>query len=70
MTAGDYIRNMDDVGLATLFHGLLSSYDHITIERLRAAGVNAELIEIPALSVANHLQMLQSPAEEIFNLRG
>ena len=64
MTYGDFIRSMPDKELAVLFWSLIHELDVQAVERLHAAGVPAELIEIPAASVESHLEWLQSEMED------
>lgn len=69
MTVADWIRNMTDEELAAFFTGLISERDHVMSEKLAEQGVPNSLIEIPAISIARHLEYLQRPFEkEIDNL--
>ena len=65
MTVADWIRSMADEELAALFTTILSERDRATVEKLAAQGIQTSLVEMPAVSMAKHLQFLQSPAENI-----
>lgn len=69
MTVADWIRGMTDEELAAFITGLISERDHVMSEKLAEQGVSNSLIEIPAISMARHLEYLQRPFEkEIDNL--
>jgi hypothetical protein len=63
MTVADWIRSMTDEELAAFITGLISERDHVMSEKLAEQGVQNSLIEIPELSVLNHLKYLQSEME-------
>jgi hypothetical protein len=63
MTVADWIRNMTDEELAAFITALLSERDHVMSEKLDKQGIPNSLIEIPVLSVSNHLKYLQSEME-------
>lgn len=63
MTVADWIRSMTDEELAAFFTALISERDHVMSEKLDAQGIPNSLIEIPELSVLNHLKYLQSEME-------
>lgn len=64
MTNGDKVRAMDNMTLAILFHTMLSERDRMIVKRFSDAGCDADLIEIPAVSVRAHFQYLESEAGE------
>ena len=64
MTVADWIRGMTDEELAAFITGLISERDHVMSEKLAEQGIPNSLIEIPAVSMARHLEYLQSPFEE------
>lgn len=64
MTVADWIRSMTDEELAAFITALISERDHVMSEKLAAQGVPNSLIEIPAISLARHLEYLQQPMEE------
>lgn len=64
MTNGDKIRSMDNMTLAVLFHTMLSERDRIIVEKFSAAGCDADLIEMPVVSVRAHFQYLESEVGE------
>ena len=64
MTVADWIRGMTDEELAAFITGLISERDHVMSEKLAEQGIPNSLIEIPAVSMARHLEYLQSPMEE------
>lgn len=64
MTVADWIRGMTDIELAEFITGIISERDHIMSEKLAEHGVPNSLIEIPAISVARHLEYLRRPFEE------
>ena len=64
MTVADWIRGMTDEELAAFITGLISERDHIMSEKLAEQGVPNSLIEIPAVSIARHLEYLRRPFEE------
>lgn len=59
MTVADWIRGMTDEELAAFITELLSERDHVMSEKLAEQGVPNSLIEIPAISMACHLEFLQ-----------
>ena len=61
MTVADWIRGMTDEELAAFLTALISERDHVMSEKLAAQGIPNSLIEIPAVSMARHLEYLQSP---------
>ena len=64
MTIADWIRGMTDEELAAFITGLISERDHVMSEKLAEQGVPNSLIEIPAISLARHLEYLRRPYEE------
>ena len=66
MTVADWIRGMTDEELAAFITGLISERDHVMSEKLTEQGIPNSLIEIPAVSLARHLEYLQRPYEEGF----
>ena len=62
-TNADRIRAMSDEELAVLFETIMHERDVIMIEKLNKQGIEASLVEAPELSMKNHLQWLQQPAE-------
>ena len=68
MTVADWIRGLTDIELAEFITGIISERDHVMSEKLAEQGVPNSLIEIPAISVARHLEFLQRPAEDVFNI--
>lgn len=64
MTVADWIRSMTDLELAEFITGIISERDHVMSEKLAENGVSNTLIEIPAISVASHLEFLQRPINE------
>ena len=62
MTHGDMIRGMDNEALAIMFHEMLAEHDHSILESLKSQGVDADLIEIPAISVHRHIAFLEQEA--------
>lgn len=64
MTVADWIRSMTDEELAAFITGLISERDHVMSEKLAEQGVPNSLIEIPAISMARHLEYLRRPYEE------
>ena len=67
MTIADWIRNMTDEELAAFITGLISERDRVMSEKLAEQGVPNSLIEIPAVSLARHLEYLQRLVEDEFN---
>ena len=63
MTVADWIRGMTDEELAAFFTGLISERDHVMSKKLAEQGIPNSLIEIPAVSMARHLEYLQSPMD-------
>ena len=59
MTRGDRIRETDDENLAVLFMEMLAERDRRTMETLRAQGVIVDLIEMPGISLRNHMDYLR-----------
>lgn len=68
MTVADVIRGMDDIQLAEFLHLIIHERDLIMSEKLAAQGVPNDLISLPAVSIAQQLQLLREPAGTIFNL--
>ena len=69
VTIADWIRNMTDEELAAFLTAIISERDHVMFEKLAEPGVPNSLIEIPAISIARHLEYLQRPFEkEVDNL--
>ena len=66
MTIADWIRGMTDIELAQFLEAIMSEYDKVMSDKLSAQGIPHSLIEMPTLSVAHHLQFLQSPRENYF----
>lgn len=64
MTVADWIRCMTDEELAAFITGLISERDRVMSEKLAEQGVPNSLIEIPAISLARHLEYLRRPYEE------
>ena len=64
MTVADWIRGMTDEELAAFITGIISERDHVMSEKLAEQGIPNTLIEIPAVSMARHLEYLQRPYEE------
>jgi hypothetical protein len=60
MTVADWIRSMTDIELAQFIEMILSEREKIMCEKLAAQGVVVSLIEMPVISVSNHLEYLQS----------
>ena len=63
MTLADEIRQMSDEDLAVLFYSALSDRDSWWIERLKWMGVSATQIDMPILSIKNHLSMLRKEVD-------
>lgn len=65
MTNGDMIRAMSDERLAALLTELLRVNRDIVLEKLREKGVatNVEVVEMPLLNRAAHLQWLREEME-------
>lgn len=65
MTNGDMIRAMSDERLADLLTELLRVNRDIVLEKLREKGVamNVEVVEMPLLNRAAHLQWLREEME-------
>ena len=63
MTNGDRIREMGDEDLAVLFMEILAERDRLTMETLRAQGVIVELIEMPGISLRNHMDYLRQEVD-------
>lgn len=61
---GDKIRGMNNEELAELFERVISERDHILLEKLKAAGIDAELIEMPAVSQQYHKAWLDEIEEK------
>lgn len=64
MTVADWIRCMTDEELAAFITVLISERDRVMSEKLAEQGVPNSLIEIPAISLARHLEYLRRPYEE------
>lgn len=64
MTIADWVRGMTDFELAAFLTELISERDRFMSEKLADQGVPNSLIEIPAVSMARHLEYLQRPFEE------
>lgn len=64
MTVADWIRSTTDEELAAFITRLLSERDHVMSKKLDELGVPNSLIEIPAVSLALHLEFLQQPMED------
>lgn len=60
MTVADWIRSMTDIELAQFIEMILSEREKIMCEKLATQGVVVSLIEMPVISVSNHLEYLQS----------
>ena len=65
MTVADWIRGMTDLELAEFITGLISERDLVISKKLAENGVSNSLVEIPAISLARHLEYLQRPVEEV-----
>lgn len=63
MTIADWIRSMTDEELAAFIAALLSERDKVMSKKLEAQGIPNSLIEIPAISLARHLEYLQGPMD-------
>jgi hypothetical protein len=63
MTVADWIRSMTDEELAAFLTSLISERDHVMSEKLAEQGIPNSLIEIPAISLARHLEYLQGPMD-------
>ena len=64
MTIADRIRGMTDEELAAFLTGIISERDHMMSKKLDECGVPNILIEVPAISMARHLEYLQRPYDE------
>ena len=58
-TWGDLIRSMSDEQLAELLQAIIHERDLLIIEKLQKQGVEASLIERPALDFQKHLEWLR-----------
>lgn len=63
MTVADWIRGMTDEELAAFLTSLISERDHVMSEKLAEQGIPNSLIEIPAISLARHLEYLRGPMD-------
>lgn len=63
MTIADWIRSMDDLELAQFLEMILHERELLITEKLAKQGFSVSLVEMPELSVAEHLKFLQSPFE-------
>ena len=66
MTNADKIRAMSDDDLAALLTALMSRQRASIIKKLQDKGValNVEIVEMPLLTKAAHLEWLKEPAED------
>lgn len=64
MTVAEWLRSRSDIELARFLDLLLTEWVKVLSERLAEQGVPHSIVEFPALSVANHLEMLQGPVED------
>lgn len=67
MTNGDFLRGLDDIGLAQALYQIINTRDVIIWESLKEQGVDADLVTIPSLGIMHHLKFVQAeydPPEE------
>ena len=64
MTVAEWLRSLPDIELARFLDLLLTEWMKVLSDRLAEQGIPHSIIEIPTLSVAHHLEMLQGPVED------
>ena len=60
MTVAEWIRGMTDLELAQFLEMIIHERDLHMSEKLAKQGFTVSLVEMPTLSVAEHLKFLQS----------
>lgn len=58
------IKNMNIEEMAELLYGICHERDVIMINKLNHLGVKADLLELPAESIINHLNWLKREVKE------
>jgi hypothetical protein len=61
MTVADWIRSLSDIELAQLLYTLLHERDLLVSKKLAEQCIQSSVIEMPIVSLANHLRYLRSP---------
>ena len=62
MTNADLIRSFSDEELALMFVTIVSETEHYYMDKLKEAGIDADLIEFFGASFQSQLEYLQSEA--------
>lgn len=64
MTNRDRLDALNNEEYAAMLHAVMSERDHYALGKIKEAGIDADLVEIPAASVISLIEWLESEVSQ------